>query len=75
MIREVLKQYRLANGKTQRQMAEKYGVCHQAWFQWENGVTTPRPHMMARLAKDIGFPVSDIFPDVFMGKDSNRNCK
>lgn len=56
--------------RSQTEMAEIYGVSQQLWSCWENGTSTPAPHLMKRLAIDIKAPMEDIFFDAF-----NRESK
>jgi transcriptional regulator with XRE-family HTH domain len=63
-----LKRQILINFRGQRkqtEMASIYGVSQQLWSCWENGFSTPLPHIMKKLENDIGVPMEDIFPDVF----------
>ena len=54
--REKLIKFR--NGKSQKEMAKRYGVTQQIWSRWETGVRTPRIENMKRLEDDIGIPIS-----------------
>ena len=63
MKREKLIKFR--NGKSQKEMAKRYGVTQQIWSRWETGVRTPRIENMKRLEDDIGIPMEVIFADVF----------
>ena len=58
-MRNILIAYR--GKKSQREMAEKYGVSQQTWSIWESGRATPRPAMMKRIADDIKKPIDKIF--------------
>ncbi len=63
MKRKILIDFR--GKKSQAEMAEKYGISQQLWSCWENGNSTPLPHLMKRLENDIGVPMEEIFFDVF----------
>lgn len=63
MKREKLIKFR--NGKSQKEMAKRYGVTQQIWSRWETGVRTPRIENMKRLENDIGIPMEIIFADIF----------
>ena len=62
-MRELLIQYR--GKKSQKTMAEKYGVSQQTWSFWESGKATPSPAMMKRIATDSKKPMEKIFFDAF----------
>ena len=62
-MREMLIQYR--GKRSQKQMAEKYGVSQQLWSFWELGKSTPKPHVMKQIAKDSRKPMEKIFSDAF----------
>ena len=49
----------------QTEMATKYGVSQQLWSCWENGTSTPLPHIMKRLEDDSRIPMEEMFPDAF----------
>ena len=62
-MREMLIQYR--GKRSQKKMAEKYGVSQQLWSFWELGKSTPKPYIMKQIAKDSRKPMEKIFSDVF----------
>jgi DNA-binding XRE family transcriptional regulator len=62
-MRELLIKYR--GKRTQKEMAEKYGVSQQSWAFWELGKSTPKPHIMKKIALDSKKPMEKIFFDVF----------
>ena len=64
-MRYELRGFRLAAGKSQAEMARRYGVGQQTWSFWETGRSTPRPRMMLRIAQDMGKGITEVFPDVF----------
>jgi len=51
--------------RSQKQMAEIYGVTQQAWCKWENGDGKPSVITMKRLEKDSGISMTTLFADVF----------
>lgn len=61
--RSILINYR--GRRSQRQMAEMYGVKQQVWCRWEIGTAKPRVQTMMKLERDIGVPMEKIFSDVF----------
>lgn len=62
-MREMLIQYR--GKRSQKEMAEKYGVSQQLWSFWELGKSTPKPYIMKQIAKDSRKPMEKIFSDAF----------
>lgn len=62
-MREMLIQYR--GKRSQKKMAEKYGVSQQLWSFWELGKSTPKPHIMKKIALDSKKPMEKIFSDAF----------
>ena len=62
-MREMLIQYR--GKRSQKKMAEKYGVSQQLWSFWDLGKSTPKPHIMKQIAKDSRNPMEKIFSDAF----------
>jgi transcriptional regulator with XRE-family HTH domain len=62
-MREMLIQYR--GKRSQKEMAEKYGVSQQLWSFWELGKSTPKPHIMKKIALDSKKPMEKIFSDAF----------
>lgn len=62
-IREMLIKYR--GSKSQEEMANKYNVTQQTWSNWERGKKTPSPAIMKQIEIDSGFPMEEIFADVF----------
>lgn len=63
MKRERLIEYR--GGRTQVEMAARYGVSQQAWQKWESGEITPTVDKMKRLEDDSGIPMEVLFFDAF----------
>jgi DNA-binding XRE family transcriptional regulator len=51
--------------RSQGLMAKIYGVTQQAWSLWEKGLSKPNIIIMKRLEQDSGFPMEELFPDVF----------
>lgn len=62
-MRSLLVKYR--GDRSQEEMAKRYNVSQQAWSQWENGVITPNVVAMKQIEKDSGYPMEQIFFDVF----------
>ena len=62
-MREALVNFR--GDRTQKEMADRYGVNQQTWSQWELGNSTPSAKNMIKIAKDAGRTVDELF---FAGK-------
>lgn len=58
-----LRELREKKGKTQNDVAEALGVTRSAIGAYENGIRTPNPDMMIRLAQYFGKSISYIFFD------------
>lgn len=63
MKREALIAYR--GNRSQKEMANMYGVTQQAWSGWENGETKPSVVIMKRLEGESGIPMERLFFDIF----------
>ena len=66
-MRDLLIQYR--GKRSQREMAELYGVSQQLWACWELGKAVPRPHIMKQIEDDSNIPMEKIFFDAFDQKN------
>ena len=51
---------RVKAGKSVKDVTELLGVTDAAVYQWENGVYTPRPDKLVRLAQFYGCTVEDL---------------
>ena len=71
MKRDILIEFR--GKKSQTEIAKEYGVSQQLWSRWENGNSTPLPHLMKRLEDDVGLPMEEIFFDVFNKENISKN--
>ncbi|WP_337937017.1 helix-turn-helix transcriptional regulator [Acidaminococcus fermentans] len=54
--------------RTQKEMADKYGVSQQSWSFWENGARKPPLNIMLQLEKDSGIPMEKLFYKEFNNK-------
>ena len=59
-FKENLKQFRIKNGLTQAQLAEKLFVSRSTVAKWENGLGLPNPDSMAELEKLFGIGENDL---------------
>ncbi|MBQ8537623.1 MAG: helix-turn-helix transcriptional regulator [Clostridia bacterium] len=53
MLRENLKNFRKAQGLTQKQLADQLNVVRQTVSKWERGLSIPDPDMLQRLAEAL----------------------
>lgn len=57
-----LRAWRMAQGLSLAQAADKVGTTRQVWHNWETGKRRPRPRYMARLRQVTGGKVNaDVF--------------
>ena len=57
-----LRAWRVAQGLSLAQAADKVGTTRQVWHNWETGKRRPRPRYMARLRQVTGGKVNaDVF--------------
>jgi transcriptional regulator with XRE-family HTH domain len=61
--RRTIRQWRIENGLTQRQLAERLGVTHITIGNWENGRNAPSAHQLMALGSVFGIPVERIIFD------------
>ena len=61
--RNLLRKYR--GNRSQKEMGLKYGVSQQAWYKWENGISTPKIATMKQIEIDSGVPMEYFFSDIF----------
>jgi DNA-binding XRE family transcriptional regulator len=57
-----LKNARLAAGLTQRQVAEKLGICEQVYQKYEYGKCTPSLCKAIKTAKLLNSTVENLYP-------------
>lgn len=63
MLGKYLKQYRIANGMTQSDLAKKLSVSQNAISQYESGKRTPTVKRLTGIAEALNCSVSDIVSD------------
>ena len=51
--------------KSQKKMAEIFGVSQQAWSKWESGAASPCKALMLEIERYFKMPMEAIFFDVF----------
>lgn len=55
-----IREARLRAGLSVRDVMASVGVSDASVYQWETGVTTPRPKMLLRLSELFGVTVDDL---------------
>jgi transcriptional regulator with XRE-family HTH domain len=58
-----IRAFRLQNGFTQEQLAEKLGVTFQAVSKWETNANTPDISLLPVIAAVLGVMIDDSFDD------------
>ena len=59
-IGQFIKEIRVKNNLTQKDLADKYNVTYQAVSKWENGKILPDILLIRQMAKDFNIEVEDI---------------
>jgi transcriptional regulator with XRE-family HTH domain len=59
MLGDVLRAWRISQGLSQVEAAEKVEVNQSTWSDWESGKNTPRVHTAHRLSELVGPSVID----------------
>ena len=59
-IKDILQSYRVKNGLTQEQLAQKIYVTRQAVSRWENGETSPNQETLKALSKLYGVSINTL---------------
>lgn len=67
----VLRQARLNAGLSVREVMAATGVSDAAVYQWETGITIPRPKMLVRLSKLYGVTVDELLQDENVTSDQS----
>lgn len=63
MLGNFMKKYRIENGMTQRELAEKLAISQNAVSQYESGKRNPSVKRLSGIALALNCSVSDIVPD------------
>ena len=58
-VGNLIKQIRLDNHLTQKDLADKYGVTYQAVSKWENGTNLPDISLIKEICNDYNIDVND----------------
>lgn len=64
-----IRQYREQMNMTQEQLAQAAGVTQGAVWQWERGLSVPRPAMLLKLATIFGVTIEQLI------KEDDGSCK
>ena len=59
-IGKFIKEQRLKNHLTQKDLANKYGVTYQAVSKWERGINMPDISLLREMSKDFNVNIEDI---------------
>lgn len=54
---QLIKNLRIKNGLTQKQLADKYHVTYQAVSKWENGKNMPDISLLKQMSQDFEIPI------------------
>ena len=69
-IKDILQMYRVKNGLTQEQLAQKVFVTRQAVSRWENGETSPNHETLKALSK-----IYDVSINTLLGSPRKIFCQ
>lgn len=69
-MKDILQTYRIKNGMTQEQLAEKVFVTRQAVSRWENGETSPNHETLKALSK-----LYDVSINTLLGSPRKLVCQ
>ena len=56
-----LKELRIKQGMTQKEMADKLGITKSSWAMYERGERVPRDEIKVKIAKFFGTTVEPLF--------------
>lgn len=59
-IGKLIKEIRIKNNLTQKDLADKYGVTYQAVSKWENGKNIPDIMILRQISKDFNIDITDL---------------
>lgn len=59
-VKDILQSYRVKNGLTQEQLAQKVFVTRQAVSRWESGETSPNQETLKALSKIYGVSINTL---------------
>lgn len=62
----------LRGNKTQEQVANKIGISQKHLSAIETGFRNPSISIMKKLEQYYGVPMVELFPDIFLDKDTTK---
>jgi transcriptional regulator with XRE-family HTH domain len=68
MLNKNIKELRIENGLTQKELAEKIGVSQGAVYFWEKGINEPTAGYLVSMAELFGVSVDELLSYVVPGK-------
>ena len=68
MLNKNIKDLRIENGLTQKELAEKIGVSQGAVYFWEKGINEPTAGYLVSMAELFGVSVDELLSYVVPGK-------
>ena len=71
-IGKFIKEIRIKNNLTQKDLAEKYGVTYQAVSKWENGKNIPDIALLKQMSQDFNINIEDILNGTYTKKKKNK---
>lgn len=70
-IGKFIKELRIKNNLTQKELAQKYGVTYQAVSKWENGKNIPDISILKQMSKDFNIDIDNILEGNTTNKKTN----
>ena len=70
MLSENIKEFRIENGLSQAELAQKVGVSQGAIYFWEKGINEPTAGCIIKLAKVFGVTADELLSFSSDGKDN-----
>lgn len=74
-IGKFIKEIRIKNNLTQKDLAEKYGVTYQAVSKWENGKNIPDIALLKQMSQDFHINIEDILNGSYNSKKKHSHKK
>ena len=67
-IGKFIKEIRMKNNLTQKDLADRYNVTYQAVSKWENGINMPDMALIKQMSKDFNISLDDLFAGEYTKK-------
>lgn len=71
-IAKFIKEIRIKNNLTQKDLADKYNITYQAVSKWENCKNMPDTLLIKQMSKDFNISLDDIFEGEYSKKNIRR---